>query len=126
MRPNQTYAARVIKVQQGPEDLVPTVYLDIQVMPEQSEADLLTKWLKIVRTRGDANLTRSGRTEVRHVCLYAYQQLESLRTQMTRDDMTSRHAVLELREVITNLEGLLAYIETGKGGFSALGDRNER
>jgi hypothetical protein len=30
MRPGQTYAARVMRVEQGPDDLVPTVYLDIQ------------------------------------------------------------------------------------------------
>lgn len=93
---------------------------------EADETTLMVQWLKRVRTRGDKLLTRSGRTEVRHVLLYASQQLSQIRTEMLRDEMTSRHTVLELREVITSLEGLIAYLETGRGGFSALGDRNER
>jgi hypothetical protein len=95
-------------------------------LSKADETTLMIEWLKRVRTRRAQMLTRSGRTEVRHVLLYASQQLSELRTSMLRDEMTSSHTVLELHEVITSLEGLIAYLETGRGGFSALGDRNER
>jgi hypothetical protein len=91
-----------------------------------SDTDIIITYLKRKREQGDKLLTRSGRTEVRHVCHYAAGSLQDLRTAMLRDEMTSALAVVELREVIADLEGLIAYLETGKGGFSALGDRNAR
>lgn len=90
-----------------------------------SETDLLVAWLKKVRERGDRALTRSDRVETRHVCYYASVQLQELRNQQLNDSMTSAHTVAELREVISDLEGLVAYLTTGKGGgFSHLHDRN--
>jgi hypothetical protein len=86
--------------------------------------ELLFAWLKRKRAAGDRELTRTGRVETRHVLLYAKQELEELRTAMLRDDMTSRLTVALLRGIIGDLEGLAAYLETGKGGFSALVDRS--
>jgi hypothetical protein len=93
-------------------------------LEDASEIDLMTAWLKKRRAVADLSLTRLGRTEVRHVCLYASQQLSGLRTTVLDDGCNSGHVILELRDVITDLESLVAYLETGKGGFSALKDKN--
>jgi hypothetical protein len=93
-------------------------------LEDADELTLMTAWLKRVRAQADLELTRLGRVEVRHVCLYAKQQLEEIRTQVLRDDCNSGHVILELREIIAKLESLIGYLQTGRGGFSALGDRN--
>ena len=49
-------------------------------LEEATELDLMTAWLKKIQARSQMQLTRSGRVEVRHVCLYASQQLSGLRT----------------------------------------------
>jgi hypothetical protein len=86
-----------------------------------TDIDLLTVWLRRRREAGDRQLTRSAAVEVRHVCLYAKQQLEQLRTEVLHPGVMPGHVVIELRGVIADLESLTAYIETGKGGgFSAL------
>jgi hypothetical protein len=96
----------------------------MSTLEEASEIDLMTAWLKKVKVRDDLQLTRLGRTEVRHVCLYKSQQLSGLRTMVLEDGCNSGHVVLELREVIAGLESLIGYLEGTKGAFSAMGDRN--
>ena len=92
-------------------------------LEDATEIELMTAWLS--RRTGDKQLTRLGRVETRHVCLYASQQLSQLRTEMLRPEMTSRHTILELRDIIADLEGLIGYLEGAKGAFSALRDRGE-
>jgi hypothetical protein len=72
------------------------------------------------------HLTRSDSTEVRHVCLYAGQQLSELRTHVLRDDPDWRHVLLELAQVTASLQQLQRYVQTGQGGTSHLGDRSVR
>jgi hypothetical protein len=93
---------------------------------EPSELELLTAWLAARRARGDARMTRSAATEVRHVCLYAAQQLQELRTSVLRPEMEPRFILAELHRIIADLHGLAAYVETGRGGTSHLGDRNAK
>lgn len=91
---------------------------------EATEIDLMTVWLKMRRDRGDKLLTRSAEAETRHVCLYAKQQLERLRTEVTRPDIMPGHVIIEIKDVIADLESLAAYLESGKGGgFSALKEK---
>jgi hypothetical protein len=98
----------------------------VMQISEASETDLLTAWLKLVSDRGDKLLTRSWRTEVRHVCYYTGIKLTELRNMMARDDVPSRFAIIEVREAIADLQGILRYLETGRGGgTSALHDRNK-
>jgi hypothetical protein len=94
-------------------------------LEDYSEIELMTAWLKKVDANNKMQMTRLGRTEVRHVCLYAGQSLSELRTLVLNDSCNSGHVILELKGVITDLEGLVGYLKGEKGSFSALVDRNK-
>jgi hypothetical protein len=89
-------------------------------LEEATELDLMTAWLKKIQARSQMQLTRSGRVEVRHVCLYASQQLSGLRTLVLEDGVNSGHVILELKDVITDLQALASYLEGTRGAFSGL------
>ncbi len=96
----------------------------MKVLEEATEVDLMSAWLKKVKAHSDLQMTRLGRTEVRHVCLYASQGLSELRTTVLRDGCNSGHVILALRETIASLESLIGYLEGSRGAFSAMGNRN--
>lgn len=91
-----------------------------------SDTDLVLEWMKRRREAGEKLLGRSMEAEVRHVCLYASQQLSELRTIVLKPNIRASHIVVGVRDIIGDLEALVKYLETGRGGTSALGDRNDR
>lgn len=91
---------------------------------EATELDLITLWMKRRREAGEKALTRGTATEVRHVCYYAAHRLLELREEVVKPGYRSGYVIEQVKEQIADLESLVKYVETGRGGASALGDRN--
>lgn len=89
-----------------------------------SELDLETALMRHWRRYGE--LTRIAEAEIRHVCYYAHLRLKELREHVVRPGYEKRHALLELKEVIAQLEGLCRYLEGQGYAVSAMGDRSKR
>lgn len=92
---------------------------------EASEHDLLIALGDLWAKQEARHLTRSAQTEVRHSCHYMACRLNDLRNAVVRPEYQPVHVLLELAEIIAALQQLSRYVMTGKGGTSALHDRNE-
>jgi hypothetical protein len=100
-----------------------------KTVADASEHDLLIELGNRWGATERRHMTRSAWVEAHHQMLYAIGRLSDLKTHLeARDyaDIDWRHVFLETLEVQAMMAALAEYVRTGKGGTSALGDRNRR
>jgi hypothetical protein len=73
-------------------------------------------------------MTRDSWTETHHQLLYAIGHLTDLKVHLEarREETDFRYVVLEAEEIRVMLAATIKYVLAGRGGTSALGDRNTR
>lgn len=100
-------------------------------LSEATDHELLQALGVLWGTELTKHMTRSVETEAHHMLLYAIAELTDLRVHMEanwhRGEATDWRRVTErVLEAIRNLNALVIYARSGKGGTSYLADRNQQ
>jgi hypothetical protein len=97
-----------------------------KTLAEATQHELLMSLGDVWLQREVRSMTRSSFVEAHHQLLYAIGKLNDLRVHLEAhaEETDFRHVALEAQEVSNMMGALVIYVTTGKGGMSALGDKN--